>query len=108
MGLLLRLHLHVAHGHLLIDIGAWLLLVESLLLIRVLRGMLVDLVMLQGVHRQLLHVMTLGSLFLSLLLRQQNGLGHSLEILLVDLLKVSLVGLLLMVRQLGSPGVLEI
>ena len=70
MGLLLRLHLHVPHGRLLIDIGTWLLLVESLLLIRVLRGMLVDLVLLQGVHRLLLHVMTLWwSLLLSLLLR---------------------------------------
>jgi hypothetical protein len=68
-GLLLRLHLHVAHGRLLIDIGAWLLCVESLLLNRVLRGMLVDLVLLQGVHWLLLHVMTLGSLLLSLLLR---------------------------------------
>jgi hypothetical protein len=61
------------------------------------------------VHRLLLHVMTLWwSLLLSLLLRQHTSLGHSLEILLGDLLKVSLVGLLLMVRHLGSPGVLEI
>ena len=60
-------------------------------------------------HRLLLHVMTLWwSLLLSLLLRQHTSLGHSLEILLGDLLKVSLVGLLLMVRHLGSPGVLEI
>ena len=60
-------------------------------------------------HRLLLHVMTLWwSLLLSLLLRQHTSLGHSLEVLLGDLLKVSLVGLLLMVRHLGSPGVLEI
>ena len=43
-GLLLRWHVHVADGRLLLKVGVLLLLVESLLLIGVLRCMLVDLV----------------------------------------------------------------
>lgn len=77
-GLLLLWHVHVADGRLLLKVGVWLLLVESLLLIGVLRCMLVDLVRLQGVHGLLLHVMRLGSLLLSLLLRQNSSLGYSL------------------------------
>lgn len=81
-GLLLWLHLHVAHGRLLMNVGVCLLLlllVDSLLLIRVLRCMLVDLVRLQGVHGLLLHVVRLWSLLLSLLLLSQNtSLGYSL------------------------------
>lgn len=101
--LLLRRHLHVAHGSLRMHVRVGSLLIESLLVVGILLllllgSMAIDLMrLLLGMHR-LSHVLRgLQRLLLRLLLRQKPWLGHSHLTLLWNLLKVSLMRLLVVI-----------